>query len=239
MYKRQTLRWERSSSVVADTSLQYRGTHGGIEHTVLAGFDYTRPKNQSERYDRTASNIDYYNPVYGAPLGQPTRDEWWSYNADSTQLGLYLQDQMKIADKWVVLLGGRYDHVRDNQSNLYSGEKSIDNEKKMCIRDSYRHGRRARLRRGLQPAAGGRVPPLCVHARSASNASCRCRNPRLSGLSRRTTMASVRARRGASERTARLSRWPAPLTASLGSTAQARPAATISFMASVLSLIHI
>ena len=73
---------------MADTSLQYRGTHGGIEHTVLAGFDYTRPKNQSERYDRTASNIDYYNPVYGAPLGQPTRDEWWSYNADSTQLGL-------------------------------------------------------------------------------------------------------------------------------------------------------
>ena len=30
-----TLRWERSSSVVADTSLQYRGTHGGIEHTCL------------------------------------------------------------------------------------------------------------------------------------------------------------------------------------------------------------
>ncbi|WP_232626000.1 TonB-dependent siderophore receptor [Achromobacter deleyi] len=123
------LRWERSSSVVADTSLQYRGTHGGIEHTILAGFDYTRPKNQSERYDRTASNIDYYNPVYGAPLGQPTRDEWWSYNFDSPQLGLYLQDQMKIADKWVVLLGGRYDHVRQNQSNLYTGEKSIDNER--------------------------------------------------------------------------------------------------------------
>ncbi|MCH3719291.1 TonB-dependent receptor, partial [Campylobacter lari] len=36
---------------------------------------------------------------------------------------------MKIADKWVVLLGGRYDHVRDNQSNLYTGETSIDNEK--------------------------------------------------------------------------------------------------------------
>ncbi|AHC50063.1 hypothetical protein AX27061_5609 [Achromobacter xylosoxidans NBRC 15126 = ATCC 27061] len=53
-------------------------------------------------------------------------------------------------------------------------------------------------------------------------------------MSRRTTTARVRARRGASERSARLPRWPAPLTAILGSTAQARPAATISFMASVL-----
>ncbi len=123
-----TLRWERSSSIVADTSLQVHATHGNVEHTLLAGFDYTRPKNQSERYDRSASNIDYYKPVYGSPLGEPTRDQWWSYNADTTQLGLYLQDQIKIANRWVVLLGGRYDHARDNQSNLYTGEKSIDNE---------------------------------------------------------------------------------------------------------------
>ncbi|UJB65676.1 TonB-dependent siderophore receptor [Acidovorax sp. YS12] len=128
-YRGGALRWERSSALVADTSLQYRGTHGGVQHTVLAGFDYTRPRNQSERYDRTADSIDYYNPVYGGPLGAPVRDDWWSYNADTRQLGLYAQDQMKIADRWVVLLGGRYDHVRDNQSNLYTGEKSIDNEK--------------------------------------------------------------------------------------------------------------
>ncbi|MBB1650689.1 MAG: TonB-dependent siderophore receptor [Delftia acidovorans] len=124
-----TLRWERSSSLVADTSLQYQAKHGNIEHTVLVGFDYTRPKNQSERYDRTAGNIDYYNPIYGGALGEPTRDNWWSYNADTRQVGLYVQDQMKIADKWVALVGGRYDYARDNQSNLFTGEKSIDNEK--------------------------------------------------------------------------------------------------------------
>ncbi|WP_084651312.1 TonB-dependent siderophore receptor [Ottowia thiooxydans] len=128
-YRGGTLRWERSSSIVADTSLQYQATHGSVQHTVLVGFDYSHPKNQSERYDRSASNIDYYNPVYGTPLGEPTRDNWWSYNADTKQLGIYAQDQMKIADKWVVLVGGRYDHSRENQSNLYTGEKSIDNEK--------------------------------------------------------------------------------------------------------------
>ncbi|GKS83152.1 TonB-dependent siderophore receptor [Acidovorax sp. SUPP1855] len=124
-----TLRWERSSSLVADTSLQYQAKHGNVEHTVLVGFDYTRPKNQSERYDRTAGSIDYYNPVYGSALGEPTRDNWWSYNADTRQLGVYAQDQMKIADKWVALIGGRYDHASDNQSNLFTGEKAVDNEK--------------------------------------------------------------------------------------------------------------
>ncbi|OZI71650.1 TonB-dependent siderophore receptor [Bordetella genomosp. 12] len=127
-YRGGTLRWERSSAIVADTSVQIRASHGAVDHTLLAGFDYTRPKNQSERYDRSASNIDYYNPVYGSPLGAPTRDDWWSYNADTTQLGVYLQDQIKIANKWVILLGGRYDHARDNQSNLYTGVKSVDNE---------------------------------------------------------------------------------------------------------------
>lgn len=128
-YRGGSLRWERSSSLVADTSLQYHASHGAVQHTAVIGLDYAHPKNQSERYDRTADNIDYYQPVYGSPLGPPERDDWWSYNYDTKQLGIYVQDQMKIADKWVVLLGGRYDHARTNQSNLFTGEKSIDNEK--------------------------------------------------------------------------------------------------------------
>jgi iron complex outermembrane receptor protein len=44
-------------------------------------------------------------------------------------LGVYFQDQMKISDKWVVLLGGRHDSVRYDESNFFTGEKSADNEK--------------------------------------------------------------------------------------------------------------
>ena len=76
--------------------------------------------------------------------------------------------------------------------------------------------------------------PYAFRTRKPSSASRRCRSPRLSGLSPRMTMASVRARRGANGNTVSASRRPAPDTASLGSTAQPRPAATISFMASVL-----
>jgi iron complex outermembrane receptor protein len=124
-----TLRWERSSSLESDTSLQYQARQGAVEHTVLFGFDYSRPRNQSERYDRTAGSLDYYQPIYGGALGEPTPDNWWSYNSRTTQAGIYAQDQMKIADKWVVLLGGRYDRVRYDQSNLYTGAKDVDNER--------------------------------------------------------------------------------------------------------------
>lgn len=124
-----TLRWERSSSVVSDTSLEYQLNHGNVKQTLLLGVDYTRQKNQSKRYDRTAASLDYYNPVYGGTLGTPTPDNWWSYNSDSRQLGVYVQDQIKIKDKWVVLLGGRYDRVSYDQSNLFTGAKDIDKEK--------------------------------------------------------------------------------------------------------------
>lgn len=124
-----TLRWERSSSVVSDTSLEYKLDHGDVKQTLLFGVDYTKQKNQSERYDRTAGNLDYYNPVYGGALGTPTPFYGWSYNSDSTQLGVYAQDQIKFADKWVALLGGRYDHVRYNQSDFFTGAIDVDNEK--------------------------------------------------------------------------------------------------------------
>ena len=36
---------------------------------------------------------------------------------------------MKIADKWVVLLGGRQDWVRANERNLFTGEQYAQDEK--------------------------------------------------------------------------------------------------------------
>ncbi len=124
-----TLRWDRASSLVADTSVQYQGTHGNVQHTALIGFDYSNIKPQSERYDRTADNLDYYNPIYGSPLGEPVPFTSWSFKQDVKQLGIYAQNQMKFADKWVALVGGRYDYVRVNENALFTGEKTIDNEK--------------------------------------------------------------------------------------------------------------
>ena len=121
-------RWDRSSAVVTDTSLQYQAAQGAVQHTVLVGLDYSTPRHESERYNRSAANLDYYAPVYGGALGLPVEASF-SWKSDMKRLGVYAQDQMKIADKWVVLAGGRYDAVRYNESAFFTGEKIADNEK--------------------------------------------------------------------------------------------------------------
>ena len=122
-------RVDRSSAVSTDTSLQYQTRTGIVEHTLLAGLDYSTPKHETRRYFQTLDSLDLYDPVYGSPLGPATPNINSSTKSDTKRLGIYFQDQMKIADKWVVLLGGRQDWVRANERNLFTGEQYAQDEK--------------------------------------------------------------------------------------------------------------
>ena len=122
-------RSEKNTVLGSDTSLQFDWQAGGIAHKSLAGIDYAVRKLASGRYDRTAGPLDLYAPVYGGGLGAPVRSSS-GWRSETKQLGLYLQDQMKIADQWVLLLGGRYDAVRQDQCDYFEPTKcGIDNEK--------------------------------------------------------------------------------------------------------------
>jgi iron complex outermembrane receptor protein len=122
-------RWDRSSAVVTDTSLQYQAATGAVQHTALVGVDYTAPRHESERYQREVANLDVYTPVYGNAIGSVATQNSVSWKSSAKRLGLYAQDQMKIADRWVLLLGGRYDEVRYDESEYFTGAKIADNEK--------------------------------------------------------------------------------------------------------------
>lgn len=122
-------RWDRSSAFVTDTSLQYQLDQGRIKHTMLVGFDYALPKHETERYEQQAADLDVFNPVYGKPVGPVSPYYRSSWKNDYKRLGIYAQDQIKIDDKWVVLLGGRYDKVRFNETNFFTGDVSAANEK--------------------------------------------------------------------------------------------------------------
>lgn len=121
-------RRDRSTATTVDTSLQYQGTHGKVQHTALIGFDYSTPKHKTERYNRDGQPIDLYAPAYGQTYGDavPAGN---SSVLQTKRMGLYLQDQMKIDEKWVVVLGGRYDTLRYNERALFSDEIWADNEK--------------------------------------------------------------------------------------------------------------
>lgn len=107
------IRADEYKSFNIDTHVQAKWKQGIVEHTFLAGVDYADvPWVRNERRGSVAA-LDLYNPVYGAvitPEAQPRR----VINTDSQQTGLYLQEQAKIADRWILLAGLRHDLSRSD-----------------------------------------------------------------------------------------------------------------------------
>lgn len=97
-----------------DNNLQWKFSTGRAEHTLLAGLDYRRGKwNYDSNFVFAATGLDAYNPVYGSmPNLAPTFDPATTASTRQTQkqLGLYVQDQIKL-DRWVFTVGGRQDWV--------------------------------------------------------------------------------------------------------------------------------
>lgn len=110
--------WERTSGISSDTSLEHRWHGGGLAHTTVAGVDYARHKPESEWSLASMGPIDLAAPVYGAKPGPMTLEPDYATRARATRTGIYLQDQMKLGERWVFLLGGRNDWARDARSPL-------------------------------------------------------------------------------------------------------------------------
>ncbi|WP_051362199.1 TonB-dependent siderophore receptor [Solimonas soli] len=117
---------EHSWTAAADTHLEYRPARGRVEQTLLAGVDYSRQKWTTARYDRTLGPLDLYDPVYGAEEPGPRAPSPYSGVADYERAGVYLQDQIKLDEHWVVLLGGRESWIESK--NTYPAAPSFSTD---------------------------------------------------------------------------------------------------------------
>lgn len=109
-----------------DNQAQAKFTSGPLAHTVLIGVDYKHIDfDAAEGFD-IVSSIDLFDPVYGAPIAQPplSRDD----NTVQQQVGLYIQEQLKAWDKWVLNLGGRYDGAKSEIDNRLTDTESEQDE---------------------------------------------------------------------------------------------------------------
>lgn len=115
-------RRDASSGLTSDTSLQYDWEAGNTTNTSLIGVDYTRQRHETERYISTAAPLDFFDPIYygSSAFGGESVPFSFSNKSRSEQIGVYAQNQMKIADKWVFLLGGRQDWT-ENERTPYFG----------------------------------------------------------------------------------------------------------------------
>ena len=102
-----------------DNNLQYDFDTGSVQHTVLAGLDYRHSKDDyASAFDFNAPTLDIFNPVYGSPVTVPA---YTSRTLQTqSQLGVYLQDQIKLG-QWGITVGGRQDRVRTDTDNLIGG----------------------------------------------------------------------------------------------------------------------
>jgi iron complex outermembrane receptor protein len=98
-----------------DNNLQIKfNTGAAVEHTLLAGVDYSWNKVK-KRGGFGYEVIDLYDIDYDA-LTIPTISADWATDTQK-QLGLYVQDQIRLWDRVSVVLGARRDRVKSHYSN--------------------------------------------------------------------------------------------------------------------------
>ncbi|TWI04600.1 iron complex outermembrane receptor protein [Luteimonas cucumeris] len=101
-----------------DNSLQFNFDTGAFNHTLLAGVDYTDFRQESssafcsafsDPADCVVTPIDIYNPVSSGVVAPAYVED---PDLRNTQLGLYVQDQIRYADRVSLVLGVRRDRAR-------------------------------------------------------------------------------------------------------------------------------
>ncbi|MGO2509743.1 MAG: TonB-dependent siderophore receptor [Vibrio hibernica] len=112
---------------------QWNTTH--TENTTLMGVDFQYYKNDGAgNYDFSNSMgsnmgmINAFNPNYGSYTpADPSQAD--NVVITKKQAGLYLQHQVKLDDKWIMKLGGRYDIVNiDNDIDAYSATSTLTSD---------------------------------------------------------------------------------------------------------------
>lgn len=106
---------ERLTAFVIDNQLEAKFDTGALEHTLLAGVDYTKLRFRALDGRGVSPPLDTKNPTQGRPVDaidfntRTVQDQW--------QLGTYLQDQIRY-DAWTLTVGGRYDWVSTDTDTM-------------------------------------------------------------------------------------------------------------------------
>ncbi|WP_457809279.1 TonB-dependent siderophore receptor [Kushneria sp. EE4] len=82
----------------------------GIENTLLMGFDYQNlDAEYSSRDAFPYGSIDIFNP---GDADFRDREGKTDFDLGKEQYGLYVQDQLRLEDRWILMAGARHDSAR-------------------------------------------------------------------------------------------------------------------------------
>jgi len=139
---------EQLYSLALDTQLQAKISTGAVSHVALFGTDYQKATYTSRTRQGLGPTLNFYNPVYGAPVTDPTLVTSYSHQT-ANQLGFYAQDQMKF-DRLVLTVGGRVDHATSTTTNYVANTQISKDDTQV----SYRGGLNYVFDSGVAPYFG-------------------------------------------------------------------------------------
>lgn len=100
---------------------------GDTRHALLFGLDANFVRANAARWIGLLPTLNLSNPVYGQNFPLPSIQQL-DTNTRQQQIGLYVQDQIKLGQRWLVTLGGRYDQVRTTTDNHLTAVKRTQND---------------------------------------------------------------------------------------------------------------
>ncbi len=108
---------ESSKGFTVDNQLSGNLHWGEVEHNVLAGIDIQKLESNIKYEDDAAPSIDLFAPDHhqinsGMTLSNTVYSS--DFDIDRKQVGVYLQDQIRMGN-WVVIAGGRYDDYESTE----------------------------------------------------------------------------------------------------------------------------
>jgi iron complex outermembrane receptor protein len=108
-----------------DNQAEYKADFGVVENKLLFGLDYSRQSVDGRNGYGAGPPLDTQNPDYSIPVTPPSliiTDRVETIG----QVGLYAQNQSKIADHWVLTIGGRQAWIDHTNFNRLDGAGSYD-----------------------------------------------------------------------------------------------------------------
>ncbi|GAA5171326.1 TonB-dependent siderophore receptor [Modicisalibacter zincidurans] len=111
-----------------DNRLIARTYGADFENTFLVGVDYQNlDLGYADGDSFSFGTIDVFDPEYGNYT--PVREAAFiDHDVDKKQLGLYVQDQFRLNEDWIFLLGARHDSVESSDETATTRQSYDDNQ---------------------------------------------------------------------------------------------------------------
>lgn len=110
--------FETASALAVDTQLEYRGTLGGAENTLVAGLDHTRQIVDGTQGFGSGYLIDVSNPNYNFGVSDP--GNYVDRKTTEEQTGLYVQNHTRFQNGIAMTAGLRKSWVTSETENRLS-----------------------------------------------------------------------------------------------------------------------